>query len=55
MVPTKAKYEAATSEDLEDRSEVDTCAITLGNLNKQAFVELRLSIKHKIENRRTAF
>ncbi len=35
------------NEDPKDRSEIDSYVITLGNLNKQAFIDLILSINHE--------
>ncbi len=43
VVPMEVEYVAA----LRDRSEINSYVITLGNLNKQAFIDLILLINHE--------
>lgn len=47
MVPTEANYESLFIKDQQDRAKRDSCIITLGILNKTAFMELILPMKHK--------
>ena len=54
-VPTEKEYEAALSKEKKDRTDVDNGVIQLGILNKQAFMELILSIDHESEHGRVAF